>query len=248
MIFIIHYLNIHGSIIDIGNMPLSNCNCEGCELKTLFFESVSTKEIESICTHKTERVYQKGEYILREGEAIKDFIYLKSGLVKLFRTSAQNEEQIICFAGPLDFVSLLSIFSEQYFNYSVVAIELTVACSMALFEIKAIAKQNGEFALNLLEKINRATDNIIKNMLEVKRRRLAGRIAYILLYFSNKIYQSHVFELPVSRKEIAEFIGMTTENVIRTLSDLRNDKIIKINGKIIEIIDIEKLQKISQFG
>lgn len=229
-------------------MPLSQCNCDGCELKSLFFQNVSKNEIESICTHKTESSYSKGEYIFKEGEPIKEFMYLKTGLVKLFRTSTQNEEQIICFAGPLDFVSLLSIFSETHYNYSVVAIEETVSCSMDLNEVKTIATYNGLFALSLLEKINRATDNIIRTMLEIKQRRLAGRIAFILLYFSDNIYKSKSFELPISRKEIGEFIGMTTENVIRTLSDLRNDKIIKINGKMIEIIDYEKLLKINQFG
>ena len=57
-----------------------------------------------------------------------------------------------------------------------------------------------------------------------------------------------VFELPVSRREIAEYIGMTTENVIRTLSEFRRDKLIKINGKEIEIADYDTLEKISNFG
>ena len=62
------------------------------------------------------------------------------------------------------------------------------------------------------------------------------------------IYKSNVFELPVSRKEIGEFIEMTTENVIRTLSEFRKDNIIKINGKIIEITDYKRLKQICEFG
>jgi CRP/FNR family transcriptional regulator len=54
--------------------------------------------------------------------------------------------------------------------------------------------------------------------------------------------------LPVSRKEIAELIGMTTENVIRILSEFRKEKIIKINGKEIEIVDFERLKMISDRG
>ena len=48
--------------------------------------------------------------------------------------------------------------------------------------------------------------------------------------------------------EIAELIGMTTENVIRILSEFRKDKILKIFGKTIEIIDIGRLEKISEHG
>jgi len=229
-------------------MPLSSCNCEGCELKSLFFENASTLEIEAICTQKVEKQFKKGDLIIREGDEIKEFIYLKEGLVKLFRSGNDGKEQIICFAGPLDFVSLLSIFSETRYNYSVTAIEDSVSCNLLLDEIKQMAKRNGKFALSLIEKINRASDKIILTFLDVKQRRLYGRVAYILLYFSDAICKSDTFELPVSRKEIAEFIGMTTENVIRTLSELRKDKIINISGKTIEINDKEKLKRISEFS
>lgn len=227
-------------------MPLSQCSCEGCELKMLFFENVSTFEIESMCSRKVEREYKKGESIISEGTEIKDFIYLKQGLVKLLRGEDGDKEQIICFAGPLDFVSLLSIFTDTRYNYSVVALEDSVTCSINLAEVKTIAEQNGKFALGITEKISKASDNIIHTLLEVKHRRLYGRIAYILIFFSEKIYKTNVFELPVSRKEIAEFIGMTTENVIRTLSELRKDGIIKIYGKTIEIVDMERLQGIDE--
>jgi CRP/FNR family transcriptional regulator len=229
-------------------MPLSKCNCEGCELKSLFFSELSNEEIESVCTWKDERTYRKGDYILREGQPIEEFCYTKSGLVKLVRSLSEQEEQIIYFATTLDFISLLGIFSQPTYPYSVVALEDSVVCSLRMSEVKTFIRKNGNFALSIIQKLNRVSDNIISTHLEIKRRRLPGRIAYILLYFANDVYHSHNFELPVSRKEIAEFIGMTTENVIRTLSDFRKDGIIKISGKTIEIVDVEKLTRIKQFG
>jgi CRP/FNR family transcriptional regulator len=201
-----------------------------------------------MCSRKTEKAYKKGEIIIQEGDEIKDFIYLKSGLVKLYRKGAGEREQIICFAMPLDFVSLLSIFSEEKYNYSVTALLDSVTCSMNLNEVKALANQNGKFATGMMQKINKATDRIILDFLEVKQRRLFGRIAYILLYFSKEIFKNSTFDLPVSRKEIAEYIGMTVENVIRTLSDIRKDGIIKIYGPTIEIVDMKKLERISDLS
>jgi CRP/FNR family transcriptional regulator len=224
------------------------CNCEGCELKSLFFENVSTAEIESICTRKIEHEYQKGDIIIQEGDEIKSFIYLKKGLVKLYRSGPNNSEQIICFGLPLDFVSLLSIFSEKTYNYSVAALEDSVTCNINLEEVIDIAEQNGKFTLSIIEKVNKATDKIILQFLEVRQKRLYGRIAYMLLYFAKKVYQSKSFDLPVSRKEIAEYIGMTVENVIRTLSELRKDGIIKIFGPRIEILDEERLMRIAEFS
>jgi CRP/FNR family transcriptional regulator len=57
-----------------------------------------------------------------------------------------------------------------------------------------------------------------------------------------------VFDLPVSRKEIADYIGMSSANVIRTLSDFKRDGIIKVYGKTIEVVDINKLEIISKRG
>lgn len=224
------------------------CNCEGCELKSLFFEYVSNSDIEALCTRKKEYSYQKGDIIIHEGDEIKDFIYLKKGLVKLYRKGSNDREQIICFALPFDFVSLLSIFSERTYKYSVAALEDSTTCNIDLGEVKTIAVHNGKFVLNLMEKTSRVADMIILDFLDVKEKRLFGRIAYILLFFADKVYHMNTFNLPVSRKEIAEYIGMTVENVIRTLSDLRKDGIIKIYGSTIEILDKERLERINNLS
>lgn len=73
-------------------------------------------------------------------------------------------------------------------------------------------------------------------------------VAFVLLYFTKEIYSTRIFDLPVSRKEIAEYIGMSTANVIRTLSDFNKEGIIKVFGKTIEIVDINKLEILSKRG
>ena len=112
--------------------------------------------------------------------------------------------------------------------------------------MKELVRENGNFALDLLERMSRTADNIIRNYNDINRKNLRGRIAYILLNFSDTIYLNDRFDLPVSRKEIAELIGMTTENVIRILSEFRKEGIIRINGKEIEITDKPKLQFLSE--
>ncbi|MBN2807764.1 MAG: Crp/Fnr family transcriptional regulator [Prolixibacteraceae bacterium] len=224
------------------------CSCVECKLKTLFFDKVETSQLELVCSSKIEHQYQKGEFIIREGDFINDFIYLKSGLVKLTRQTADDKEQILSFAKPFDFVSLLSVFSSKRYHYSVIALENTSICILSLDDVKKTILQNGLFSLNLMEKLSEATDNIILDNLEIKRKHLRGRVAHVLIYFSEFIYGKKTIQLPVSRKEIAEYIGMTTENVIRTLSEFKKDGIIRTYGKDIDIVDHERLKAISQHG
>jgi CRP-like cAMP-binding protein len=227
-------------------IPILNCNCDNCELKNIFIQHVQFNDLDSICHNKIERKYNTGDIIVRQGEEIKDFSYLKEGLVKLFRIGSTGKEQIISIAKPLDFVNLLSIFSDRHYNYSVSALIPSVICSIKLDEVKRLAMTNGAFAITILEKISRISDKIIIEALEIRQRHVYGRVAFMLLYFSNHISNTTIFDLPVTRKEIAEMVGVTTENVIRAMSTFREDKIIKINGKSIEIIDKPRLMKISE--
>ena len=100
----------------------------------------------------------------------------------------------------------------------------------------------------MLDKMSRASDDIIRIRFDISQKNLRGRIAYILLYFTEKIYKNSIFELPLSRKEVAELIDMTTENVIRILSEFRKDNIIEINGKTIKVLNPSFLAKLSELA
>ena len=102
--------------------------------------------------------------------------------------------------------------------------------------------------MGLIEKMSAVSDKIILESLEIRKKHLRGRVAHLLIYFYEQVYHQVEFELPLSRKEIAEYVGMTTENVIRTMSEFRKDKIISISGKTIEIRDMDALRSISNYG
>jgi len=224
------------------------CTCESCELRELFIQNLDDEHAEIVCTSKIEKEFRQGEVIIKEGTLIQEFTYLKSGLVKLFRSDQSGREQIITIARPMDYVSLLSVFSDQHYNYSVSALEDSVTCNLKMDEIRTLASENGKLALNLLKKMSEIADTIILESLEIRKKHLRGRVAYLLIYFSRTIFYSEEFDLPLTRKEMADYVGMTTENVIRTLSEFRRDGILKIYGKTIHIANMDSLQSIADFG
>ena len=226
----------------------SRCTCEHCELKELFVDKLTGDHFDLVCGGKVEKGYRQGQTIIKEGTHIKDFTYLKSGLVKLYRTDVSGKEQIISIAKPMDYVSLLSIFSNKKYNYSVTALEDSVTCNLKLEDVTAIVNENGTLAFNLLSKMSRVADKLILDSLQIRVKHLRGRVAYLLIFFSQDIYSSLEFDLPLTRKEMAEYVGMTTENVIRTLSEFRKDGILKIYGKTIHIVNMESLKSIAEFG
>jgi len=224
------------------------CICENCEFRDVVFAYLDEKSIDQLCDNKEEQSFRKGEIINHEGEKITNFKYLKSGLVKLYRRTATGDEQVITITRPFEFVSNMSIFSEERYQYSVSALEDSVVCTVNLDFIKELFLRNGSFAMGLLTKISMINDKIIRQTLDIRQKNLIGRVAFVLLYFTNEIYNSRVFDLPVSRKEIADYIGMSTANVIRTLSDFKKEGIIRIFGKTIEVVDLNRLEVISRRG
>jgi CRP/FNR family transcriptional regulator len=224
------------------------CSCASCDFRDVVFSYLDDASVEDLCDHKEEQFFRKGEIINHEGEKISNFKYLKSGLVKLYRRTPSGDEQVITITRPFEFVSNMSIFSEEKYQYSVSALEDSVVCMVKLEFIKQLFLKNGGFAMGLLTKISRINDKIISQTLDIRQKNLIGRVAFVLLYFTNEIYKSRVFDLPVSRKEIADYIGMSTANVIRTLSNFKKEGIIRVFGKTIEVVDVAKLEIISKHG
>ena len=224
------------------------CNCSNCALKTVFFDSFKDEELEFYCESRVEVKVPAKEFIIKQGAEIKDFIYLKEGLIKLFRTSDNGKSQIISFGKPMDFVSIQSVFSEKKYNYSVQALIDSVVCVLDFNTVKDLIKNNGNFATSLLKQISFSYDRITMNTLDILQKRLYGKVAHVLIYFADQVYENDEYSLPISRKEISEYIGMSVENVIRTISEFRKDKIINIFGKKIEIVDLKSLERISLLG
>ncbi len=204
------------------------------------FYTLNTEEYRQLCLHKYQRQFDKGEIIVSQGEKADKFLYLKNGLAKIFLRD-RNEERIIRLSKPLDFLSVVANFAHDEFPYSIQAITPTTVCFFDLQKIKDTIGQNGNFGLELLKKISGSCNNAILMNMELNRRNLRGRVAYILLLLANDIYQRMTFELPLTRREIGEIISMSTENVIRIFSELRREGIIKTNGRIIEIVDLQRL-------
>ena len=73
-------------------------------------------------------------------------------------------------------------------------------------------------------------------------------MADILLCIADRIFKTSEFELPLSRQDLAELTGMSSETVIRILKKLREEGLIEIKGKVLKILNYEQLQRISETG
>jgi CRP-like cAMP-binding protein len=100
-----------------------------------------------------------------------------------------------------------------------------------------------EFTFDLMlfyaEELNKSENNIRK----IAQMNVRERVIDTLLYIHRKFGQTNgVIELDLSRKEIADFAGTTDEQVIRVISSLKKEALIKTVGKKIGLTNIDKLK------
>lgn len=223
-------------------------SCRTCIYRQLLFGDLNDIEYGLINEGRTEMLFKRGETIKHEGEAIQSFLYLRSGLVKLYKTDNSGKDHILSINKPGDFVSLLSIFSGNTYRYSITAIEDTLVCDVNLEVLKYLVSTNGNLSLRLLNRMSKTSDEIIDNQFELAQKQVKGRVAHLLLFFANQIYRKNSFNLPLTRREIGELISITTENTIRTLSEFRKDDIIDMDGRKLVILDKDRLDLINKGG
>ena len=223
-------------------------SCKTCVYRQLLFGNLNNKEYELINQARTEKIYRRGEVIVKENDPIESFLYLRTGLVKLYKTDEHGKDHLISINKPGDFVNLLSIFSDQNFHYSINALEETFVCEVKLDVLKEVMASNNKFTLRILNRISHISDEVIVNRFEIARKQIKGRVAFILVFLADQIYKNHEYRMPITRRELGELISMTTENTIRTLSEFKKDGIVDIDGRIITILDYDRLVNVFKMG
>ena len=88
----------------------------------------------------------------------------------------------------------------------------------------------------------------LKKLINLNQKNRHGRIAEALLYLSEEIYMSDSFRLTISKKELADMAGISTESSFRILKELHDHGSIQLTKKHVDIVDKAYLSKLSETG
>ncbi len=191
--------------------------------------------------------YDKGEVIFRQNTLTSHIMYLCKGLVKIYKVTDAKKSLIIKIATPVTFIGLISVFGNEIHQYSASAIEPSEIMHLESHVFRRILQQNGNFSMQLLQFTSQYGLFIFERLMSQYQKQLPGRIADVILYFYD-IYHKPIFEFPLTRRELAELAGTTKESFIRTLTEFKNDRIIHLKGKRVEIVSFEILKTLSRIG
>jgi len=212
------------------------------------FNLLSPEELALVEGNQVILNYNKGEIICKQGSQASHIILLQKGLVKAYlEGTPKNLVLTIMPSGQL--IGLPSIFEgNNTFLYSVSCYVDSTVKMINIDVITHLISQNSGFAARIINILNEGTAQNYGRFFSLVQKQLHGRMADILLCLSQRIFKSISFNLPLSRTDLGELTSMSTESVIRIFKDFKENKLIAVNGKTIEILDEEKLEMISEKG
>jgi CRP-like cAMP-binding protein len=223
-------------------------HCRDCPDKSCATAMLNGKEIDLIFNNRFTNDVKRRTNILNEGSPISHIIYLRSGLVKEYSIHPDNKEQILQIIKPHSYLGMTSLFGDKVNHYSYEALSDLKLCYIDIDVFISLIRNNGDFAFEILKSVARESLNNFYRFISLNHKKIYGRIADILLYFSSVIYSSSKFQMPLTRYELAEMVGTSRESAGRVIAKFKSEGIIKIAGKNIIITDIKKLENISKFG
>lgn len=209
---------------------------------------ISDKDFDKLEKTSVKLNFKKGETILKQGGLPTHVVYLEKGIVKFNYENESNKNLILTIVSAPKILGGANLFYKDNNLFSFIAVE---DCEVVLIDAKVLEEvlvENSRFAMMMFQVASEMFKKSVMNFISLAHKQKEGRIADILLYLAAEVYHNTSFMLSLTRKEIAEFAGCSTENVIMTLSKWQTEKIVLIDGKRIEIQDMDKLKYISKIG
>lgn len=215
------------------------------------FRGLSQEEKEMLDQHHLALNFKKGETIINEGTRPKGLICMVSGKAKMFRTGAGNREQIIKMLRPHSYLAYRSLFSDNPFPFSVKAVEDSDIVIFEKHPMSGILKKNTELAIRFMKVMSEDLISSNNRLISLTQKHVRGRIAESVLLLRDTYgteADGMTLRVLLSREDLSHLSNMTTSNAIRTLSGLVSEKILEIEGRKITILDLSRLEAISESG
>jgi len=218
------------------------------QLKLPHAELLKEDELKYLYEHSHSVSFKNKEVIIRQGTPVSHIMFVKHGFAKIFKEGRNGNYIILKLEQDGNFLGLLSVFGNETHKYSVSSVEDSEVGFIDINAFNEVLQKNGKYSFKLVSTLSNYGLFIFDRLMSQSHKQLPGRIADVLLYFSEEIYHSNNFKFPFTRKELAELAGTTKESFIRTLTEFKNDKIIHLDGSMVEIISMDNVKMLSKLG
>jgi len=210
------------------------------------FADLSNEDLTKVAGLVSIRNYKKNMIIFMEGEPGEGLYFVKTGRVKIAKSTPDGREQILHFLQDGDIFAEVVLFDGGAYPATAEVLEDARVGIIRNRDLDGLIKENPDIALSLLKVMARKLRLAQATIKELALKDTFGRVVGILLKLAReygaKTPEGTMIHLPLSRQELANYAGTTRETVTRILGDLKKSKAISIDKQKICIINEEKLK------
>jgi len=228
----------------VKSSRLSATTCDLCvNNNCLIKRNLTALESSETVNQKTTIPCKKGQQFIMEGAPVNGLFFVLKGKVKVFRTGINGREQIVRFAKEGEIIGHRGFGTEEDYSIGAIALVDTVLCYFSKDNLQNTLLNNPVFAYDLMlfyaNELNRSESKVKSISQMTVRERLIDTLLYIHRKFGDL---KGFLNLPLSRKEYADYAGTTEEQAIRVFSALKKEQLIIVKGKKIAIPNVQLLK------
>jgi CRP/FNR family transcriptional regulator len=226
-------------------------HCQNCSFSHLCLPVALNKtEIESLDDIiERKKPFHRGDTLVQSGDSFHSLFAVRTGSFKSFVTNPDGEEQITGFHFPGDIIGFDALRESKHQSYTQ-ALETAMVCELPYETLDEMSVQFPKLRHQIMSFMSAEIKQDHDMIMLLNKRSAEERLLYFLAHLSNRFeergFSHREFHLTMTRNEIGNYLGLTIETISRLLSRFQKEKIIKVDGKLITILDFTALnQKLS---
>ena len=214
-------------------------------VKDFLSEAKEYKELEELSEDKELKTLAKKDLVFREGSYPIGIYYLNKGKVKTFMTNDDAKDYITGLYKSGEFFGYSTILENKPYAESAMALEDSEVCLIPKEEFFSLLYSNKDVAKKFISMLSNNLLAMEERLIDLAYNSVRKRVAQSLLLLKEKYEKEGVdiFNMSISREDLANIVGTSKESVIRTLSDFKEEGLIEIKGSNIKVINSDRLDR-----
>jgi CRP/FNR family transcriptional regulator len=214
-------------------------NCANCSARAnSLFAHNCDHEVNDLDGYKSCSYFKKNQPLFVEGSFPRGVFCLNEGKVKVFTRGDEGKEQIIHISKPGEIIGFRAMFSGDSYKVSATALEECNICFIGKEDFLNMIETNASLRNGIMKELSKELADRAVFITNMAQKSVRERLAFALLLLDD-IYKDEMINL--TREDMANFVGTATETLIRLLKDFKEDGLIEIHTRKLEIINKEKL-------
>jgi CRP-like cAMP-binding protein len=212
---------------------------------------LSEEDYALLTAHQSEQKYDKGEIIFREGAYPSGIYYIKNGKAKKYKLVKDGGEQIIYVANTGELIGYHAVLSDTRYPDSASALEESIITFIPREDFLATLENSAVLGKKLLKTLSHEFA-VLANSLTLftqhpVRERLALQLVVLREKYKVNFQPGELVEINMSRDDLASLVGTARENVVRILTEFKDEGILETKGRKIIVLDVQKLIALANY-